>query len=145
MYTIERVEATFSVNQILEEMNTALSVMVGDDDDDVRELFDYRTSPGQIGMSITSTGDLPTANQWTDLHYDYLINITVPHNDTPETLRAAEYRLNDLVARVWNTLKTHQTDKWNDIEMPRKSLKPAAPSDNKFIRYAFVFIRIIPN
>lgn len=145
MYTIERKLPLYEVNHCLAALAEALEPLRGDGDDDVRAIFDYRTSPQKVtSIAITSIDDLPFSTRFTNIYYDFMLDLIVPHDGAAESLRAAEYRLNRLCRRVWETLLEAESETWTDLTPARSNLKPGAPAENPYVRRALLFVRVTP-
>lgn len=145
MYTIERALPQYEVNDCLIELAGILGDLVSDDPDDLRAIYDYRTSPQKIASaSITSLDDLPFTTKFTEVHYDFMVDIVVTHDGTPDSLRAAEHRLNKLCHRAWTLMAFAESETWSDLAPARNNMKPASPPENSYIRRAFLFVRVSP-
>ena len=146
MYTVERSLPLFDVNECLIALAQALEPLRGDGSDDLRQIYDYRTSPQKTASaSITSIDELPYTTVFTGVHYDYMIDIVIPHDGTPESLRNAEHRLNRLCRRAWEVLMAAESETWADLVPARNNMKPGSPPENPYVRRALIFVRLVPN
>lgn len=146
MYTLTREMPQYTVQDCLERLATLLATMIGNDEYDLRAVYDYRTSPQKVvSAAITAIDDMPLTTTWQESHYDYMIDLVIPHDGTAAGLRNTEHRLNIMVDLLWRTLFAQENEAWSDLIPARNNLKPGAPPENPHLRRALIFVRIKPN
>lgn len=146
MYTIDRRLPAFSVQDCLERLAAVLATLVGNGEDDLRAVYDYRTSPQKgVSAAVTAIDDMPFTTTWSEVHYDYMIDLVIPHDGTAAGLRAAEHRLNIITDRLWRVLLAAEDEAWSDLLPARNNLKPGAPPENPHVRRSLLFVRVRPN
>jgi hypothetical protein len=146
MYTMERYLPQFSVQDCLLRLAAVLATMVGNDENDLRAVYDYRTSPQKtVSAAVTAIDDMPFTTTWTEVHYDYMIDLVIPHDGTAEGLRTAEHRLNTMTDRMWRVLVAAGDEAWSVLLPARNNLKPGAPPENPHVRRSLLFVRVKPN